>query len=174
MTVTGSDFALIPMQNSITLSPGQQSGFSIFVQGQSNYNGTINFSSASCSGLPAESSCVFGPASMTGAGYTNLSVTTMAPHSAAQRRLSLGWIVTVSLPLGGILLIPSRLRRKRLIALITLSVLVIFIVGCGGGSGSSSGGGFTDPGTPRGNYTVTVTATSGSLSHSFNFTLMVQ
>jgi hypothetical protein len=176
VTVTGSDFALIPMQNSITLSPGQQSGFSIFVQGQSNYNGTINFSSASCSGLPAESSCVFGPASMTGAGYTNLSVTTMAPHSAAQRRLSLGWIVTVSLPLGGILLIPSRLRRKRLIALITLSFLVIIIVSCGGGSGSSSGGGggYTDPGTPPGNYTVTVTATSGSLSHSFNFTLMVQ
>jgi hypothetical protein len=80
------------------------------------------------------------------------------------------------LPLGGILLIPSRLRRKRLIALITLSFLVIIIVSCGGGSGSSSGGGggYTDPGTPPGNYSVTVTATSGSLSHSFNFTLMVQ
>jgi len=180
ITVTGSDFALIPMQNSITLSPGQQSGFSIFVQAQSNYNGTITFSSASCSGLPAESSCVFGPASMTGAGYTNLSVTTMAPHSAAQRRSLLGWIVTVSFPIGGVLLIPFPLRRKRLLALITLALLLIFVVSCGGGSGSSGGGGggggsgFSDPGTPPGNYTVTVTATSGAFSHSFNFTLQVQ
>jgi hypothetical protein len=65
VVVSGSDFALIPNGPSITLSPGQLGGgLLIFVQGQSNYSGTINFTAASCSGLPAESACSFTPAKL--------------------------------------------------------------------------------------------------------------
>lgn len=181
VTVTGSDFILLPIQDSVTLSPGQQNGFSIYVQGQSTYNGTINFSSTSCSGLPQESSCVFNPASITGSGSTNLSVTTTAPHpAAALRSSSAGGMFTMSVALVGILLFPLRRSGKRLLPLIAMTALLVIVPSCGGGGGGSGssggggGGGTTDPGTPAGTYIVKVTATSGSLSHSFTFTLTVQ
>jgi len=181
VSVTGSDFSLVPTGNSVTLSPGQQSGFQIFVQTQANYSGTINFSSASCSGLPGESSCVFSPSSLTGPGYTNLSVTTTAPHSSAQRSFSAGWVVSLWLPFAGLLLPTIRNRRKRVIFFAVLLGLLSLAVACGGGNsptggtgGGGGGGGTTDPGTPAGSYNVTLTATSGTLSHSFNFTLTVQ
>ena len=180
VTVTGSDFTLIPMSTSITLSPGQHNGFLVFVQGQSNYNGTINFTSASCSGLPKESTCSFSPASLTGTGSTNFTVTTTAPQQTA-RRSSVAWAVGLSLPLSCVLLISLRRRGSCVFLLVFLLALLTLLPSCGGGGGSGTGGGgggggggTTDPGTPTGSYTVTLTATSGSLSHSFNFMLIVE
>ena len=79
ITVTGSDFALVPTSSSLTVSRGGQGQLAIFVQGQSSYTGSITFSSASCSGLPSESSCAFSPATVAGGGWTNVAVSTTAP-----------------------------------------------------------------------------------------------
>ena len=43
ITVTGSDFALIPSLSSVPAIPGESGFLQIFIQGQSNYTGTINF-----------------------------------------------------------------------------------------------------------------------------------
>lgn len=185
ITVTGNDFALIPESSSITVPPGGGGSFWINVQGQSNYTGTISFSSASCSGLPSESTCSFSPASVTGVGMTGLTVNTTAPHARAantdRNSRSKLLLSAVGMPFAVVLLIGiSRRHTWRGLAL-GLALGILFIgIGCGGGSGGSGGGGggggvgTSDPGTPVGTYSVTVTATSGSISHSASFSLIVQ
>jgi hypothetical protein len=179
ITVTGSDFALIPSTSSLNVTRGGGGTVSIFIVGQSNYAGTINFSGSSCSGLPAETTCNFNPLTVMGAGNTGIGINTTAPHSLSsyqkQPRIYV-WAFAAGLPFAALLLIgfPSRNRRKE-IRLLLMTVLLIGI-GCGGGSSNTGGGGAvqTDPGTPVGTYTITVTATSGTLSHAATFTLVVQ
>ncbi len=154
------------------------------------FSGTLNFTAASCSGLPTESSCSFNPASVTGSGTTQLTITTTGPHQAALKGTSLSrnvnpWMTSLGLAVTGIFLIAVPIRRRRWPALFSLLILafVITLPGCGGGSGGGGGGGSggggggggqMDPGTPVGAYTVTVTVTSGSLTHSTTFQLTVQ
>jgi hypothetical protein len=143
------------------------------VTGQPGYSGTINFSAASCSGLPRESTCSFNPAAVTSSGTTTLTVSTTAAHSA--RLECPAWWTTGFGTMAGIFLLGSGSRRragKRVLALIAVSC-VVTIVGCGDGGGHSSGGN-TDPGTPAGSSTVTVTAVNGTLTHTTTFTLTVQ
>ena len=178
--VTGSDFALVPSLSSIPAIPGESSFVQIYIQGQSNYSGTVNFSSASCAGLPKESTCSFSPASVTGVGSTGLTVNTTAPHALADNSKGMRngfWASSLSMPLAALLLIgiPHRRNLRKLLLAVLVSVLLVGL-GCGGGSGS--GGGSGDPGTPPGSYAITVTATSGSgssaLTHTTIFTLVVQ
>jgi Pro-kumamolisin, activation domain/Bacterial Ig-like domain (group 3) len=185
ITVTGSDFALIPSTSSLNVMRGGGGTVLIYIAGQSNYVGTISFSGSSCSGLPAETTCNFAPLTVIGAGYTGIGINTTAPRnlSAYQKQPRTHvWAFAAGMPFAAALLLigfPSRNRRKK-IRLLLMAVLLIG-VGCGGGSSSggasNTGGGAavqTDPGTPVGTYTITVTATSGSLSHTATFTLIVQ
>jgi hypothetical protein len=178
ITVTGSDFALIPNATSVTLSPGQQNGLSIFVLPQSNYNGTINFASASCSGLPKESVCSFNPTSVTGIGYSNLTVSTTAPRQTSLRTNRIGWMLALWAPLTGLMLISTSRRGKHLILLTAVALLLVGLPSCGGGGPATTGGGGVggtwDPGTPKGTYTITVTAVSGTITHTATFQLVVQ
>jgi len=183
--VTGADFALVPSSSSLTVNPGSGGNLLIYVQAQSSYNGTINFSSGSCTGLPSESTCSFNPASVTGAGYASLNVSTTAPHFlAASQAGSFGngfLLAAAGMPVASLLfvVIPHR-RTRRTIGCCMLGTILALGLGCGGGSGGGGGGGggSTDPGTPRGNYQITVTATSGSgssaITHTTTFTLVVQ
>ena len=187
ITVTGSDFALVPNQSSLTVARGSSAQFTIFVQGQLSYAGIITFSPASCSGLPNESSCLFTPTTVDGLGSTNLIVSATAPHSKAVLARDSGGGVLVSalgLPFAAVLLIGiSRRNTWRALAMgLVLGVLFIGI-GCGGGSGGSGGGGGggggpTDPGTPAGTYPITVTATSvnggTATTHTATFNLVVE
>jgi hypothetical protein len=176
ITVTvQADFKLSASASNLTIaSPGGSGTLTLSVAGQTGYNGTIAFSSASCSGLPAESSCSFNPASVAGSGNTLLTVSTTGPHAqllipgTEPKRI---WWATVSgsaltcvLMMG----VPAQGQRRRLLVLLLFSFLLA-LAGCGGGSSSTK-----DPGTPTGSYPVTVTATSGSLSHNVTFTLTVQ
>jgi hypothetical protein len=68
--------------------------------------------------------------------------------------------------------IPSRRFRPTGLLSILLVALGVALTGCGGGSGGGGGGGHTQ-GTPVGSYVITVTATGGSITHSTNFTLIV-
>lgn len=168
-----ADFALTAAVPTITIArPGGSGTATLTVTGQSGYSGTINFSAASCTGLPRESTCSFNPASVTNSGTTTLTVSTTAAHSA--RLEGPAWW-NFGVTLAGIVLLGNGSRRRawrRLLALIAVSCLVT-IVSCGGGGGNSSGGN-TDPGTPAGSSTVTVTAINGTLTHTATFTLTVQ
>lgn len=129
-----------------------------------------------CSGLPAETTCL--PASATAQGpatviSTPVTVTTTAPHITMlrgnERRFYFAALFG-GLPLVGMMLLVA--PRRRNVLLVLLLALAIAVPACGGGGG---GGGHTqDPGTPAGNYTVTVTATAGSISQQGSFALVVQ
>ena len=175
ITVTGNDFNLSTNAPSVTVpSPGATtSGLLLFVGAQSGYSGTINFAPASCTGLPAESSCSFNPASVTGAGFAQLTIATMAPHSAKLRGSS-WWTASVGATLAGVFLLGVPSKRRRWSTLLSLVVVAFLVMGLGCGGGGSSGGGNHDPGTPLGTFTVTVTATSGTLTHNASFKLVVQ
>ncbi len=180
----GPDFNITFAPATVTVSsPGASATTTITVAGSNGYNGVINFSAASCTGLPSESMCSFSPASITGSGTSVLTVSTTAPSSLVplSRHIDFGgWRTTVGairvLLLCGALLalaILARHRRWNFFATgITLTLLIV-IAACGGGGG----GGVTpptNPGTPTvANQTVTVTATSGTTTHKFTFALNV-
>ena len=158
----------------MTVIRGGQGGEQLQIGGQSNYTGTINFTSASCSGLPRESSCTFSPPSVTGTGSTFATISTMAPHAALILHASTNyqWVATLGFLFAGMLLLPGIPVKKRVSIFLTvaMSALLAVVLGCGGGGGGGGG----DPGTPQGSYNVTVTASSGSLTHTASFTLKIQ
>ena len=167
-----ADFAFAAGAPSITIaSPGGSGNVMLTVTGQPGYNGTINFSAASCSGLPRESTCSFNPPSLTGSGSTTLTITTTAAHSAKLN--GWGWWTTSFGATLAVFLLGSVSRRRtssRLLGLMAMAFLIT-IAGCGGGGGGGGGG---DPGTPVGTSMVTVTATSGIVTHTATVTLNVQ
>ncbi|HEY7097447.1 MAG TPA: Ig-like domain repeat protein [Terriglobales bacterium] len=180
VTVTGSDFAIYPMlSNSIELFQGTTGSLVFNIDPQASFNGTINFNGASCSGLPAESSCSFNPSTVTGKAQTFLTVSTSYPHSRTQAMLPKElkwWYGTMSAGLVGVFLLGARRKRWcKTVGLLIITGTLFVIPSCGGGGGDAGGGGgVSDPGTPKGTYTVTVTATSGSLTHTTTFTLTVK
>jgi hypothetical protein len=170
-----ADFAFTSSAPVITIaSPGGSGTAVLTVMGQPGYSGTINFSAASCSGLPRESTCSFNPAAVTNSGTTTLTVSTTAAHSARLEGPA-WWTTSFGATLAGIFLLGSGSRRRRgrrLLSLMAVTCLIT-IASCGGGGGGS-GSGNKDPGTPPGSSTVTVTATSGTLTHTATITLTIQ
>ena len=170
------DFDISAAAPSITItSPGGSGSLAFTITGDTGYNGTINFTTSSCAGLPREAKCSFSPSSVTGNGQTTLTVSTTAPRSAALA--SPPWWSTSAIACAGVLVFgtASKRRRMSLLAVLLIAVSVGPIVSCGGGSSSGGGG---DPGTPTGSSTVTVTASStsssGTLTRTSTFMLMVQ
>ncbi len=171
-----SDFVPSLSAPSLTITgPGASGQLTLTIAGQSSYTGTISFTSASCAGLPRESTCSFSPASITGSGSTTLTVSTTAPHTTAQRAAlsRTGWWMTGLAPVAfGMVLLGSDNRRRWTVLLsLGMLALLLFLPACGGGGG---GGSTMDPGTPTGSYAVSVTATGGGLTHTTSFSLVVQ
>lgn len=143
--------------------------------------------SVSCTTSAPEANCSATPSSYalgSGAGVGTVSVTT-APHAMAKiswpaSRSSYQPILAGVMSMFVLTLVPVPVRGRRprfrstFLPLFLLTMLLgIGLVGCGGGTtgGNSSGG---QAGTPAGTYTVTVTGVSGTVSHTTNFTLVVQ
>ncbi len=183
-TVTpGPDFSIAFAPPAVNVSaPGASAMTTVTVTGSNGYNGVINFSAASCTGLPSESTCRFSPASITGGGTSVLTVSTTAPSSLVplSRHIDIGgWSTTagtirVLLLCAALLALAIQARRRRwdLAGAVLMFTLLIGIAACGGGGGGSTGP--TNPGTPVvTNQVITVTATSGTITHTFTFTLNV-
>ena len=170
-----ADFAFAASAPTITIArPGGSGTATLTVTGQPGYSGTINFSAASCSGLPHGSTCSFSPAAVTNSGTTTLTISTTAAHSARLEGPA-WWTTGFGVTLAGVFLLGSGSRRRTwrlFLSLIAISC-VITIVSCGGGDSHSSGGN-SDPGTPVGSSTITVTAINGTLTHTATITLTVQ
>jgi len=180
-----SDFFLTPAPTVIGVTaPGSSASLTLTIGSEDGYDGTITFSSSSCSGLPKGAACKFSPGSVVGAGQTTLTVTTTAPSSAllkpgATPRPAL-WATLGVAGLAGLIWIgvPSQKRRSLNLLVVLFCALTITSVSCGGGSSSAPAP--TPPApppptpTPAGSYNVVVTATSGSLKHTVGLTLVVE
>jgi hypothetical protein len=179
-----SDFFLAPAPTVIGVTaPGSSGSLTLTIGSDDGYDGTITFSSSSCSGLPKGAACKFSPSSVVGAGQTTLTVTTTAPSSALLKPGSTPrpvlWATFGGVGLAGLIWIgiPARRRRSLNVLVLLFCAFTITGIGCGGGSSSASTPTPTPPAptpTPAGTYNVVVTATSGTLKHTANFQLVVE
>lgn len=174
-------FSLSANPSSLVLGQGQ-TGISTFtVTPQNNYSGTV---SLSCSGLPANTTCIFTPSTVTLAGNgkamtSQLSVTTHSSTANLIKSGAMGMAAAAILWLPGMLLggflglarkkLRSKMRHVLLLPLMVAGMLSVTsgLTGCGG-SGSSR-----TPSVPVGSYTVTITAAASSLMQSTPFTLTI-
>ena len=171
-----------------TVSPGGTASYSLTVTPEGGFNQMITFA---CAGAPTRSTCTVSPNSVTLNGTNSqnvkVSVTTSAPSLAPPRprggppvpgafRMYEWWIALLWVLMMSTLALAFRQRRRSVPLLAGTVLLAAIVLSCGGGGGSSGGGGstVTNPGTPKGTYTLTVTGTSGSLQHQTVVQLTVQ
>ncbi|MGH9401848.1 MAG: hypothetical protein ACRD2P_07050 [Terriglobia bacterium] len=173
-----------------SVNPGGTANDTLSVESLGGLNQTISFS---CTGAPAESTCLVSPSSVTpGNTATSVTVTVTTtepsllapwapPASGGGGDLLLGiglgvlLLITVGQGARRVGLDPVGTRRS-LIVVGGLLLLSLGMVACCGGGGS--GGSIANSGTPPGTYSLTVigTVTSGTtvVSHSLALTLKVQ
>jgi hypothetical protein len=112
----------------------------------------------SCGGLPAESACTFGTATLpVNGGTSSLQISTIAPHSCES---DIPYSQNAGIPFGapalaGLMLLFLPRRRRQSIK----SLLMVVIAACGMASLMGCGN-CSDLGTRPGDYTVQVIATS--------------
>lgn len=175
------DYSLSETPSTMSISaPGGTGAGTITVTPVNGFGDAVTFT---CSGLPAESSCTFNPASVSPSGgpvNTAITVSTTAPTARMSHPLKdrSGIFYAMLLPgFFGVVLISSPRRRQGarwLFLAMLLCATTLWLPACGGGSSGSQK--TSDPGTPVGAKTVTVTATtsgSSQLSHKVTFTLTV-
>jgi hypothetical protein len=167
-----ADFTIASSAPTLAVTQGASGTLKISIVGQAHYSGTINFTAASCTGLPRESSCSFSPASVTGSGDTTLTIKTTAPHAASLNGLP--WTTGFGVTFAAVFLLGGASRKPRYRRAAFGFILCASLLGIGACGGGGSGPP-PDPGTPKGTSTVTVTATSGTLPpHKATITLTVQ
>jgi subtilase family serine protease len=177
-----------PTPTTVTVPAGGTSPpATLTITGTGGYNGTITFSAASCSGLPAGNSCSFNPPSVgPGNGTTQLTVTNMGSgmlvptgrQSTPAARVGAGRVILLFLCLA-ILWLAIQAGRRRLRWSVVAGLVVVGcllgIAACGGSSSSGGGGGGGGGGgNAVTNQTVVITATDGTNTHSIYFLLTVQ
>lgn len=171
---TGFDFNVLVGSATQTVASGQTAGFSMTLTPLGGASGTFTYQ---CGTLPAHAACSFSPQGLSVAGGNSgtvlLSVSTGTATAAAQPRSSV-W--HRSLALAGLLLLPLAWRRRRggwLLAAL-LALFAASATGCvASGGGSGGGGGGSGSTTPAGTYTIQVTVSASGLTHTGNFTLVV-
>ena len=173
---------------SLTIAAGQSGQGQFTVTPQNGFSSQVSFS---CSGLPAEASCNFNPASVTPSGgnaaTSTLTITTTGATSLASLRTvgSQPLIFAAVLLPGMLVVLGGTTQRARAIQAMRVMTLLMSLAtagagltSCGGGasSGGNAGGGGGTTGTPAGTYTVTVTASAsgtGVSSQTANLTITI-
>jgi hypothetical protein len=136
-----------------------------------------------CTGAPANSTCIVAPsiAPLGGTSTISVSVETgvaVAALAAPARPFNPAAISAKTLLLALLLpvaLVTRRRRYPRLALVFALTCALSVLSGCGTSRviPASTGPGGSTP-TPDGAYTLTVAASSAGLTHSVNLTLVVQ
>lgn len=137
----------------------------------------FNFTSPatlSCSGLPANATCMAGAS--VSSGSTPLQVLGYTSGSAQNAGLRTRPRGLLAILFPGLLGLMGLARRKKhrswnWLPLLLLSVLAWSLTACGGNTSASSGANGI---APSGTSTVTVTATAGSQTASAQFQLTIQ
>ena len=162
VTVTPPSYALSSNVATVAVIAGSSGQATLTITPGNNFPQSITFT---CTGLPAESSCIFSPTSVTpnGAAVTDsLSIKTTAPTAQLNAPFERGGRIFYAVLIPGLLGIfvsgGSRnraVRRMRLLSLmLILGFSTLWLAACGNGSTTK------DPGTPKGTSTVVVTATT--------------
>jgi Bacterial Ig-like domain (group 3)/FG-GAP-like repeat len=172
--VINAAFTLAPDgggNTTLIVKAGQSVTAPINVTGAAGFSGAVTFA---CTGLPANASCSFSPASINVSGVaavpTLLTINTAAASSTASQ-LMRGFGAYGLAFAGLILFFPRRHKRIRVWAiLICVSALAALgVSGCSSGSGPAPAAQAT-----TGTYSFTVTASSGSVQAQSAYTLVVQ
>lgn len=133
--------------------------------------GTLQPVQLSCSGLPTESACTFGTATLpVNGGTTSLQISTMFPHSCES---TTPYTQNAGIPFAGpalagllLLLIPRRSRKS------LKGLVLVLVAACGMGTVIGCGN-CTDLGTRPGDYTIKVIGTSTGTASSTVITKIV-
>ncbi len=158
---------------SISIAAGATTGntVTIGVVGTNGFAGTVNLSCAVASkmvNLVDPPQCSLNPDALTISGdaaqNSTLTVTTMAPSTASNRKPV--WLPAGStvLALLVLLIVPRSRRRWPLLLAILAFGGVIGVIGCGGSASNNKKQSAGNSGTTPGAYTITVSGASGSLS----------
>jgi FtsP/CotA-like multicopper oxidase with cupredoxin domain len=154
--ITISNFALASPGTTAAL--GSAAIAPVTVDVANNYTTPISFTCTIPASL-TQSACFVNPKSMTGTGQASLTVNTTPPHpQISQRTGAPGWLAAgggASFACVFLLALPRRRWRGTAMFVLTFLAVLFTAIGCGGTAQ-------TDPGTPKGAYTVVVTATAGS------------
>jgi hypothetical protein len=171
--VVDAAFTLAPGgsgSTTLTVNGGQTVTAPINVTGEAGFSGQVTFA---CSGLPANASCSFSPATInlsgTPAVSTLLTLNTAATTTTSQLRLGLG---AYGLAFAGLVLLwPARHRGTRIWGMLFCAIgfATLGLSGCSGGSGSAP-----PAQTAAGTYSFTVVASSGGVKTQSAYTLVVQ
>jgi large repetitive protein len=165
-SIVAGDFSISATPATASLYTGQADAVQVSVTSLQGFNQSL---ALSCSGLPANATCSFTPATLPqGQGAAKLVIQTAAPHEATAASVSVLGVLTL-------LLLPARRRRRRFLARLCAVLLAVGVAlgmtGCGALNP-------IDGGTPPGTYQVAVTATTArtgtTLTHSAVITLTVQ
>jgi subtilase family serine protease len=171
---TTTPFTLTPTATSFQVSQGSNVNATVAVALATGFTGTIAFT---CTDTVSESTCT-APPSTNASGNVTFAITTTLPTAKLQRPLDRGVRIFYAAFLPGLLgiaLVSSRkrsLRGMRMLAmLMMLGLSTLWMASCGGSSNSNTN---SNPGTPKGTYTINVTGTSGSSTGATSFQLVVQ
>ncbi|MGH9718020.1 MAG: S53 family peptidase [Candidatus Acidiferrales bacterium] len=180
---TTPGFLLSSLNPYITLASSSSSGtISFSVVSQNGFSGTIDFSSATCSGLPSGFTCSVSPSPATlSAGGSVTETLTIQPTSggnAVPTKLMGFWTpneaAIASVPLccifALVLFALDSSKRKRSLRWAALAVVLVGLgaaAGCGGGGGG--GGGSSPGGSGVTTTTATLTVVAGGQTQAMNF-----
>jgi hypothetical protein len=175
---TGIDFALTANgPTSLTLAgTGASGSYPMLLSSLATLSGNV---ALTCTGAPANSTCIVAPSIAPLGGTSTISVTVetdVALASNATRPKPFGTRNTILLALLLPLALVARRRRyPRLTLIFALTCALSVLNGCGANRvipDVGTGGAITP--TAKGTYTLRVGASSAGLNHSVNVTLVVQ
>lgn len=181
---TQPDFVVATDSSSATTTAGSSAAYNLTLHGLRGYHGTVTFT---CSGLPAEATCSFSPASIT-ANSSDVFATALTIATTKGRTVSslqplprqapasgptwayLGGLGSLAL-FGTLFTVGGKRHRRRSTIMLGLLLLamITFFTACGDDR--------VIPGSPKGTYTVMVTASGTGIhlpTHTVSLTLTVQ
>lgn len=183
-----ADYTLAADSTSLSVTAGGTATTTLRVTPENGFSQYVSFS---CSGLPAVSSCLFTPATVSTANATSasatLAITTTATSGAASAQLSpkqpSGLFYALAVP-GVLALIGLGGLRKRwhfatrLLGIALLLGVSLGLTACSARYGYFHHGPGVNTGTAAGTYTVTITSSSDNgiseTTHSIPLTLTVK
>jgi hypothetical protein len=165
---------LTPSATSYQVAQGSAIDATVAVALATGFTGTITFT---CTDSVSESVCT-APPSTNASGNVSFHITTSAPTAKLDRPMDRSTRIFYAALMPGLLGIFFTFGSKqrshkamRLLGLIAvLSVSTMWMASCGG----SGGGSTSNPGTPKGTYTITASGASGGSTATSSFQLVVQ